>query len=69
MDAPVDLNLRWAHSHFVGFVMRRLIFDRHVQGPLLKLLNLLKRFSFLSDKYEEHLDDGDFGDLDLDFAE
>ena len=24
---------------------------------------------FFSDKYEEHLDDGDFGDLDLDFAE
>ena len=22
-----------------------------------------------SDKYEEHMDDGDFGDLDLDFAE
>ena len=24
-DAQVDLTLRWAHSHFVGFVMRRLI--------------------------------------------
>ena len=21
----IDLSLRWAHSHFVGFVMRRLI--------------------------------------------
>ena len=25
MDAQADLNLRWEHSHFVGFVMRRLI--------------------------------------------
>ena len=24
--ADADLSLRWAHSHFVGFVMRRLIF-------------------------------------------
>ena len=24
-DAQADLGLRWAHSHFVGFVMRRLI--------------------------------------------
>ena len=25
-DAQTDLSLRWAHSHFVGFVMSRLIF-------------------------------------------
>ena len=25
MDAQADLSLRWAHSHVVGFVMRRLI--------------------------------------------
>ena len=25
-DAQADLSLHWAHSHFVGFVMRRLIF-------------------------------------------
>ena len=24
-DAQADLSLRWAHTHFVGFVMRRLI--------------------------------------------
>ena len=24
-DAQADLSLRWAHNHFVGFVMRRLI--------------------------------------------
>ena len=26
-DAQVDLSLRWAHTHFVGFVMLRLIFE------------------------------------------
>ena len=26
-DAPADLSLRWAHGHFVGFVMRRLIYN------------------------------------------
>ena len=24
-DAQADLSLRWAHTHFVGFVVRRLI--------------------------------------------
>ena len=27
-DAQADLSLRWAHSHFVGFVMSRLIFQK-----------------------------------------
>ena len=27
MDAQADLSLRWAHSHIVGFVVRRLIFS------------------------------------------
>ena len=26
MDAQADLSLRWAHSHFVGFLTRWLIF-------------------------------------------
>ena len=26
VDAQADLSLRWAHSHFVGFVVRRLIY-------------------------------------------
>ena len=26
MDAQVDLSLRWAHTHFVGFVMSRLMY-------------------------------------------
>ena len=31
MDAQADLSLRWAHSHFVGFVMSRLksVFQLH----------------------------------------
>ena len=28
-DAQADLNLRWAHTHFVGFVMSRLICKKH----------------------------------------
>ena len=27
VDAQADLSLRWAHSHFVGFVMRWLLFQ------------------------------------------
>ena len=29
-DAQADLSLRWAHSHFVGFDMRRIICSRHL---------------------------------------
>ena len=32
-DAQADLSLRWAHSHFVGFVMRWLICDSWVILP------------------------------------
>ena len=31
VDAQADLSLRWAHSHFVGFVMSRLI-SLHLYG-------------------------------------
>ena len=31
-DAQSDLSLRWAHSHFVGFVTRRLIFGFKTTG-------------------------------------
>ena len=30
-DAQTDLSLGWAHSHFVGFVMRRLIYQNPQQ--------------------------------------
>ena len=30
-DAQTDLSLGWAHSHFVGFIMRRLIYQTHQQ--------------------------------------
>ena len=32
-DAQVDLSLRWAHSHFVGFVMRQLISEPLLFSP------------------------------------
>ena len=28
-DIQADMSLRWAHSHFLGFVMSRLIFSNH----------------------------------------
>ena len=41
-DAQTDLSLRWAHSHFVGFVMRRIIYgpseDRVVCASCLFIL-------------------------------
>ena len=37
-DAQADLSLRWAHTHFVGFVMKRLIF--YLSMFLLGLLSL-----------------------------
>ena len=33
-DAKADLRLRWAHNHFVGFVMSRLIFNFAWTPPL-----------------------------------
>ena len=38
-DAHADLSLRWAHSHFVGFVMSRLI-SRHAYFDLWPSLSL-----------------------------
>ena len=37
-DAQADLSLRWAQSHFVGFVMRRLISCKSMSDMLLKVL-------------------------------
>ena len=31
-DAQADLSLRWAHSHFVGSVMRRLNFELYMNA-------------------------------------
>ena len=31
VDAQADLSLRWVHSHFVGFVRRRLIFGAQMR--------------------------------------
>ena len=40
-DAQTDLSLRWAHNHFVGFVMSRLIYIRCI-APALSDDHVLK---------------------------
>ena len=43
MDAQADLNLRWAHTHFVGFVVSRLNFiNNNVRRTAIILIDLLK---------------------------
>ena len=37
-DAQADLSLRWAHSHFVGFVTRRLICRRSGKSVLSNVM-------------------------------
>ena len=32
-DAQADLSLRWAHSHFVGFVMKLIYVDEYRNDP------------------------------------
>ena len=39
-DAQADLSLRWAHSHFVGFVMRWLISDQIFSYTCMYTLSL-----------------------------
>ena len=34
-DAQADLGLRWAHSHFIGFVMSRLLFSQQFTKIIL----------------------------------
>ena len=34
-DAQADLSLCWAHSHFIGFVMRQLIYSCNCKNPKL----------------------------------
>ena len=51
-DAQADLSLRWAHRHFVGFVMRRLVsvnFPFVVLDRMLKYLIITFRFYFILD--------------------
>ena len=38
VDAQAELSLRWLHSHFVGFVIRRLIYFHKVYFLLKKIL-------------------------------
>ena len=43
MDAQADLSLCWAHTHFVGFVMSRLI-------SVLKLRSSVRKLNYLRGK-------------------
>ena len=38
MDAQADLSLRWAHTHFIGFIMRRFIFPLGTDEGLRSLI-------------------------------
>ena len=52
-DAQADLSLRWAHSHIVGFVMRRLISYQHTIETIYhkkRLIRSLVRSAFWSDR-------------------
>ena len=57
MDAQADLSLRWAHTHFVGFVMSRLILSIRsckllsiYSGRYVILLNNLEMDSKMKEK-------------------
>ena len=43
LDAQADLSLRWAHSHVVGFVMRRLTFCFFLSAYSWPVFRLLTR--------------------------
>ena len=47
-DAQADLSLRWAHSHFVGFVMSRLNCTVNIGTPEITVLIILKFKLYLS---------------------
>ena len=49
-DAQADLNLRWVYSHFVGFVMRRLICSVFIvmQSSVHPTVSLIKKVPYLS---------------------
>ena len=46
-DAQADLSLRWAHSHFVGFVMSRLVSNEPL-NPSLNTMPMNNRYGKLS---------------------
>ena len=60
-DAQADLSLRWAHTHFVGFVKRRFTLICLVEGDIMLVMSMLT-FSF---KYLTptiwHISDIDWG--------
>ena len=62
-DAQADLSLCWAHSHFVGFVMRRLKFSLFEKSILISQINESQHYfkSFkISHFYWKHYHDINF---------
>ena len=61
-SARADLSLRWAHIHFVGFVMRRLIYllIRKSMKDLYNIVsfrtaNASRSFSYSNQNFESHV--------------
>ena len=50
-DAQADLSLRWTHSHFVGFVMSRLIWNLML-FELYSIINLVNNKQFAAKKFK-----------------
>ena len=46
-DAQADLSLRWAHSHIVGFVMRRLIIMYPVMSLIFTIMRLYAHMFYM----------------------
>ena len=58
-DAQADLSLRWAHTHFVGFVMSRLIcclVTSHTHDKFLALWLVLSKCAFQKWKLRQSFD-------------
>ena len=49
-DAQADLSLRWVHTHFVGFVMKRLIcYDKNLKiASKMHVLEVLWMLGYLA---------------------
>ena len=53
-DAQTDLSLHWVHSHFVGFVMRWLIWKTSSFFPCLIYFNVMLSSYFIKNKTASH---------------
>ena len=54
-DAQADPSLRWAHSHFVGFVTRRLFCDKGIDWQRCRVMCPLPPLSTMNYLYIEYI--------------